>query len=87
MRGGALCCWVLTFARGSSLITLSGCRAVAQEYNAGIEARARMLELVPPGRVIMLRPLKTAGARVGYDAVWAKPEEIIREVRSPCASA
>lgn len=56
----------------------------AQEYNAGIEARARLLELVPPGRVILLRPLKAAGARVGYDAVWAKPEEIIREVPPVC---
>ncbi len=40
-----------------------------------------MLELVPPGRVIFLRPLKAGGARAGFDAVWVRPEEIIREVR------
>ena len=40
-----------------------------------------MLELVPPGRVIFLRPLKSAGERSGYDAVWVRPEDIIREVR------
>lgn len=39
-----------------------------------------MLELVPPGRVIFLRPLKTQGARSGWDAVWVKAEEVIREV-------
>ena len=49
-----------------------------------IEARSRMLELVPPGRVIFLRPLKTHGARAGWDAVWVKAEEVIREVRAAC---
>ena len=44
-----------------------------------------MLELVPPGRVIFLRPLKAAGARAGFDAVWVRPEEILREVRPPSA--
>ena len=39
-----------------------------------------MLELVPPGRVIFLRPLKTQGVRSGWDAVWVKAEEVIREV-------
>ena len=43
-----------------------------------------MLELVPPGRVIFLRPLKTNNARTGWDAVWVKAEEVIREV-SACA--
>lgn len=41
-----------------------------------------MLELVPPGRVIFLRPLKREGTRAAWDAVWVKAEEIIREVRS-----
>ena len=50
-----------------------------------IEARSRMLELVPPGRVIFLRPLKVHGARAGWDAVWVKAEEVIREVRSRTA--
>ena len=39
-----------------------------------------MLELVPPGRIIFLRPLKTQGVRSGWDAVWVKAEEVIREV-------
>jgi hypothetical protein len=39
-----------------------------------------MMELVPPGRVIFLRPLKREGARCAWDAVWVKPEELIREV-------
>ena len=39
-----------------------------------------MLELVPPGRVIFLRPLKTKNVRTGWDAVWVKAEEVIREV-------
>ena len=45
-----------------------------------IEARSKMLELVPPGRVIFLRPLKTNNVRTGWDAVWVKAEEVIREV-------
>ena len=55
-----------------------------QKYSVAIEARSRMLELVPPGRVIFLRPLKTHGARAGWDAVWVKAEEVIREVRTTC---
>ena len=39
-----------------------------------------MLELVPPGRVIFMRPLKTNNVRTGWDAVWVKAEEVIREV-------
>ena len=39
-----------------------------------------MLELVPPGRVIFLRPLKTKNVRTSWDAVWVKAEEVIREV-------
>lgn len=30
----------------------------AQEYNAGIEIRNRMVEMVPAGRVVFLRPIK-----------------------------
>jgi len=41
-----------------------------------------MLELVPPGRIIFLRPLKREGTRVAWDAVWIKAEELIREVRA-----
>ena len=33
---------------------------VLQEYAAGIEARHRMLELVPPGNVILLRAIKVS---------------------------
>ncbi len=51
-----------------------------QAYNAGLEVRSRMLELVPPGRVVFLRPLKREGTRAAWDAVWIKPEELIREV-------
>jgi len=29
-----------------------------QEYSADVEARNRMVELVPPGHVILLRPFK-----------------------------
>ncbi|KAK9827307.1 hypothetical protein WJX81_002709 [Elliptochloris bilobata] len=54
-------------------------QAVLQAYNAGIEARSRMLELVPPGRVLFLRPLKRDGARVAWDAVWCHASDIIRE--------
>jgi hypothetical protein len=57
----------------------------AQEYNAGLEARGRMLELVPPGRVVFLRPLKREGARATWDAVWIRAEELIREVSWPPA--
>lgn len=39
-----------------------------------------MLELVPPGRVVFLRPLKREGTRAAWDAVWIRPEELIREV-------
>ncbi|EIE20387.1 alpha/beta-hydrolase [Coccomyxa subellipsoidea C-169] len=52
---------------------------VLQAYNAGLEVRSRMLELVPPGRVIFLRPLKREGTRAAWDAVWVKAEEVIRE--------
>ncbi|BDA50747.1 Sn1-specific diacylglycerol lipase alpha [Coccomyxa sp. Obi] len=52
---------------------------VLQEYNAGLEVRSRMLELVPPGRIVFLRPLKREGTRAAWDAVWIKPEELIRE--------
>ena len=48
-----------------------------------------MLELVPPGRVIFLRPLKTNNVRTSWDAVWVKAEEVIREASSctpSCAS-
>lgn len=41
-----------------------------------------MLELVPPGRVIFLRPLKTNNVRTSWDAVWVKAEEVIREASS-----
>lgn len=81
-----------------------------QEYAQGIAARHRMLELIPPGNVILLRPFKVhctcqgrrthrsgdasqcsprtsvvlccvqkQGERSGWDAVWVKAEEIIRE--------
>lgn len=39
-----------------------------------------MLELVPPGRVIFLRPLKREGTRAAWDAVWVKAQDVIREV-------
>ena len=42
-----------------------------------------MLELVPPGRVLFLRPLKRGGARVSWDAIWVHASDIIREVRLP----
>lgn len=42
-----------------------------------------MLELVPPGRVLFLRPLKRGGARVAWDAIWVHASDIIREVRVP----
>lgn len=45
-----------------------------------------MLELVPPGRVIFLRPLKREGTRAAWDAVWVKAEEVIREVMA-CPAA
>jgi len=50
-----------------------------QEYSADVEARNRMVELVPPGHVILLRPFKVNGERHSWDAVWVKAEEIIRE--------
>ena len=53
---------------------------LVQKYSVAIEARSRMLELVPPGRVIFLRPLKTSNVRTAWDAVWVKAEEVIREV-------
>ena len=57
-----------------------GLQLFAQAYIAGLEVRSRMLELVPPGRVIFLRPLKREGTRAAWDAVWVKAEEVIREV-------
>ena len=38
------------------------------------------MELVPPGRVLFLRPLKAHGERADWDAVWVHAEEITREV-------
>ena len=58
----------------------SHCILSLQKYSVAIEARSRMLELVPPGRVIFLRPLKTNNVRTSWDAVWVKAEEVIREV-------
>lgn len=65
------------------LFVTPGSLAQAQAYNEGIEARSRMLELVPPGRVLFLRPLKRGGARVSWDAIWVHASDIIREVRLP----
>ena len=68
---------------GSMCSACHGGVAHAQAYNEGIEARSRMLELVPPGRVLFLRPLKRGGARVAWDAIWVHASEIIREARRP----
>ena len=70
-------CVSLRRTKGRSHGTLS-----LQKYSVAIEARSRMLELVPPGRVIFLRPLKTKNVRTSWDAVWVKAEEVIREVSS-----
>ena len=41
-----------------------------------------MPELVPPGRVLFLRPLKRGGERVAWDAVWCHASDNIREARA-----
>eukprot|EP00884_Botryococcus_braunii_P011575 jgi/Botrbrau1/20418/Bobra.0006s0072.2 len=53
--------------------------SVLEEYNAGIEIRNRMVEMVPPGRLVFLRPIKRGGARATWDAVWVHGGDIIRE--------
>ncbi|KAL0037858.1 hypothetical protein WJX79_002263 [Trebouxia sp. C0005] len=52
---------------------------VLEQYNQGIEARNRMLELILPGKVVFLRPRKTNNTRSSWDAVWMAPEEIAKE--------
>ena len=52
---------------------------VLQEYADLIKARSKMLEMIPPGQVILLRALKVNGERKSWDAVWVKAEELIRE--------
>ncbi|KAL3145874.1 hypothetical protein ABBQ38_015244 [Trebouxia sp. C0009 RCD-2024] len=52
---------------------------VLDQYNQGIEARNRMLELILPGKVVFLRPRKTNNVRTSWDAVWMAPEEIAKE--------
>ncbi|KAL0046812.1 hypothetical protein WJX82_010501 [Trebouxia sp. C0006] len=52
---------------------------VLEQYNQGIEARNRMLELILPGKVVFLRPRKTNNIRSSWDAVWMAPEEIAKE--------
>ena len=73
----------MTGCGGMAACALCHGLAHAQAYNEGIEARSRMLELVPPGRVLFLRPLKRGGARVAWDAIWVHASDIIREVRMP----
>ncbi|KAK9823352.1 hypothetical protein WJX72_002122 [[Myrmecia] bisecta] len=52
---------------------------VLEAYAESIEARNRMMELIPPGRVVFLRPHKVGGVRTFWDGVWLKAEEIIKE--------